>query len=189
MLQLARTHGAPLALMDAMRLGIRTESIDVVVMAFVLFHLQTPEAALTEVRRVLRSGGSVGTVTWAEEPDLEATVVFEAELDAHGARDPAPVPASDRSRTDTPEKMRELFDGAGLQPGEIWLERFEHRWTLERFIAMRSTFGRTMRKLGSLDATTRAAFLAHARARVAALDASAFLYRAAVVCAVARRPR
>ncbi len=189
MLQLARGHGAPLALMDATQLGIRAESIDVAVMAFVLFHLPAPDAALIEVRRVLTPGGSVGTVTWAEDPELEATRVWEAELDAHGARDPAPLPASDHTKTDTPEKITALFARAGLEPVRVWIERFEHRWELDRFVALRSTFGRTMRKLRSLDTETHATFLERARARLAALDASAFLYRAAVVCGVARRPR
>lgn len=189
MLQLARVHGAPLALMDVTQLGIRAESIDVAVMAFVLFHLSAPDAALSEVRRVLTPGGSVGTVTWAEDPELEATRAWETELDAHGARDPAPVPASDYTRTDSPEKMASLFVRAGLEPVRIWIERFQHRWDLNRFVALRSTFGRTMRKLRSLDAEAQSAFLEAVTARLAALDASAFLYRAAVVCGVARRPR
>jgi ubiquinone/menaquinone biosynthesis C-methylase UbiE len=189
MLQLARAHAVPLVVMDAMQLGIRATSIDVVVMAFVLFHLGAPEAALSDVRRALTPGGSLGTVTWAEDPELEATRVWEAELDAHGARDPAPVASSDHTPTDTPEKMAALFAQAGLDPVRIWIERFEHRWDLDRFTAFRTTYGRTMRKLGSLDPATHAAFLERVRARLSALDAGAFVYRAAVVCGIARRPR
>jgi ubiquinone/menaquinone biosynthesis C-methylase UbiE len=188
MLGLARAHGVPLAVMDAMQLGIRATSIDVVVMAFVLFHLGAPEAALSDVRRALTPGGSLGTVTWAEDPELEATRVWEAELDAHGASDPTPVASSDHTRTDTPEKMADLFARAGLDPVKIWIERFEHRWDLERFMAFRATYGRTMRKLGSLDRPKQEVFLAAVRARLTRLDPAAFLYRAAVVCAVARRP-
>src|SRR5262249_54094342 len=90
MLQLAPSHGTPLGLMDGMGLGVRTASVDVVVMAFVLFHMPAPDVALAEARRVLRAAGHVGTVTWAEDPDTDALQVFEAELDAHGARDPTP---------------------------------------------------------------------------------------------------
>jgi ubiquinone/menaquinone biosynthesis C-methylase UbiE len=189
MLGLARAHGVPLAVMDAMQLSVRAASIDVVVMAFVLFHLGAPEAALSDVRRALTPGGSLGTVTWAEDPELEATRVWEAELDAHGASDPTPVAPTDHTRTDTPEKMADLFAQAGLDPVRIWIERFEHRWDFERFIALRRTFGRTMRKLESLEPAARAAFLERARSRLSALDADAFLYRAAVVCGIARRPR
>jgi SAM-dependent methyltransferase len=188
MLGLARAYGVPLVVMDAMHLSVRAASIDVVVMAFVLFHLRLPEAALSGVRRALTPGGSLGTVTWAEDPELEATRVWEAELDAHGASDPTPVAPSDHTRTDTPEKMTDLFVQAGLDPVRIWIERFEHRWDVERFIALRRTFGRTMRKLESLEPSARAAFLERARARLSALDADAFLYRAAVVCGTARRP-
>lgn len=189
MLQLARAHDIPLALMDAVQLGIRADSIDVAVMAFVLFHLAAPDVALGEVRRVLRRGGSVGTVTWAEDPELEATRVWEAELDAHGARDPNPVPASDHTRTDTPDRMAELFGRAGLEPVRVWTERFEHRWEMERFVALRRTYGRTARKLRSLAPERHAVFLERARARLDALDPSAFVFRAAVVCGVARRLR
>ncbi|MGH9315796.1 MAG: class I SAM-dependent methyltransferase, partial [Thermoanaerobaculia bacterium] len=42
MLELARQHGVPLVLMDGIDLGFRDSSIDVVVMAFVLFHLDDP---------------------------------------------------------------------------------------------------------------------------------------------------
>ena len=187
MLQLPRSHGASLALMDGMRLGIRTSSIDVVVMAFVLFHMPAPDVALSEVARVLTTAGHVGTVTWAEDPELEATCVFEAELDAHGARDPAPIAATDHSRTNSPEKIASLFRNAGLEPVKVWVEAVEHRWALEPFIELRATFGRTTRKLRWLDAATQAAFLARVRARFATLDPSAFAFRGSVVCGIARR--
>jgi len=92
MLQLARAHGVPLTLMDGMRLGLRPASIDVAVLAFVPFHMRAPDVAIAEVRRVLMPAGHVGTVTWATDPEIEPKRVFEAELDAHGAHDPAPIP-------------------------------------------------------------------------------------------------
>jgi ubiquinone/menaquinone biosynthesis C-methylase UbiE len=78
---------------DGVELGFRDSSIDIVVMAFVLFHLDDAVVALREVRRVLRPGGVVGTVTWAEDPEIEASRAWEAKLDAHGAWDPMPGPA------------------------------------------------------------------------------------------------
>ena len=63
MLELARHHGAPLVLMDGVELGFRDRSIDVAVLAFVLFHLEDPVVALREVCRVLRHGEAVGTIT------------------------------------------------------------------------------------------------------------------------------
>ncbi len=188
MLAIARDHAIPLALMDAMALGIRDRSIDVAVMAFVLFHVREPVGALTEVRRALRPGGLVAVTTWAEDPEVEAARVWEAELDAHGAVDPMPLPPSRHDRTDTPDKVAGLFSAAGLAPARAWLEPLVYRWDLERLTALRTRYGRTKRKLESLDADTRAAFLVRARERLTSLPPEAFVYRARVVAAVARRP-
>ncbi len=188
MLELARQHGMSLVLMDGVELGFRDSSIDVAVMAFVLFHLDDPIVALREVCRMLRPGGTVGTVTWAEDPEIEASRIWETELDAHGARDPmAPRPRRDEA-LNTPEKMVTLFSTTGLEPVKVWVERFEHQWGLDQLNLMHMTFGRSKRKLESLDAGTRAAFLTRIRDRLVVLPAEAFMYRAAVVCSVARRP-
>ncbi len=187
MLELAREHEVPLVLMDAMELGLRDETIDVAVMAFVLFHLEDPVAALREIRRVLGPGGAVGTVTWAEDPEFEASRVWEEELDALGAWDPTPAPSRNDAPMNTPEKVGELFSAAGLEPVRVWLERFEHQWDIDGFTRARTMFGRSKRKLESLDAQTRAAFLERVRGRLGGMNRDAFAYRAAVVCGVARR--
>src|SRR5215470_5979270 len=53
MLGRARGTGVPLLVMDAMALGIRAGTFDIAVLAFVLFHVPDPSAALVEVRRTL----------------------------------------------------------------------------------------------------------------------------------------
>ncbi len=145
MLELARRHGVPLLLMDGVELGFRDSSMDVAVMAFVLFHLDDPVLALREVCRVLRPGGVVGTVTWAEDPEIEASRVWEAELDSHGARDPVtPRPRRDEP-LNTPEKMVGLFSATRFEPMKVWVERFEHHWELDELSRMHLTFGRSKR--------------------------------------------
>jgi ubiquinone/menaquinone biosynthesis C-methylase UbiE len=188
MLALAREHTHSLAVMDAMALGVQDQCIDIAVMAFVLFHLNDPVAALVEVHRVLRPGGAVGVTTWAEDPEVEASRVWEAELDAHGAVDPTPLPASRHETMNTPDKVEALFSAAGLQPSTSWREHIVHQWDIERLTALRMRFGHTKRKLESLDPAVRAAFLARARERISRLEPKDFLYRAQTVSAVAYRP-
>jgi ubiquinone/menaquinone biosynthesis C-methylase UbiE len=188
MLELARQHGAPVVLMDGVELGLRDCSIDVAVMAFVLFHLDDPVVALREVRRVLHPGGAVGTVTWAEDPEIEASRAWEAELDGFGARDTVPPRPRRDEPLNTPEKMIGLFSATGFEPVKVWVERFEHHWGLDELSLMHMTFGRSKRKLESLEVSARAAFLARVRDRLLGLPPEAFIYRAAVVCGVACRP-
>lgn len=99
----------PLALMDARGLALPAGSIDVVVLAFLLFHLPRPVEALREARRVLRSGGAVGAVTWAgDSPPLPAERIWAEELYRAGAR-----PASDGG------KRGSSGSSAGGSPGSF----------------------------------------------------------------------
>jgi hypothetical protein len=88
----------------------------------------------------------------------------------------------------TPRKVKELFSLADLRPGRVWVERFGHQWDLESLSLMHSTFGKSKRKLESLDSSTRAAFLERVHRRLLRLPHEAFVYRAAVVCGLACRP-
>ena len=94
MLELARSRGVPLALMDAMDIALRPQTFDVAVMIFMLFHLDDPVTALRSVHRVLRPGGTLGVVTWAHDPDVEASRLWEAEPDALGPATPTRFRAS-----------------------------------------------------------------------------------------------
>ena len=53
MLRVARSSGAPLALMDAQHLGVRSESVDAVLLSFCLFRLLEPRRGVAEAGRVL----------------------------------------------------------------------------------------------------------------------------------------
>ncbi|MBI2219254.1 MAG: methyltransferase domain-containing protein [Candidatus Rokubacteria bacterium] len=187
MLALAARDGVRLALMDAPRLGLRPGAFDVAVMTFVLFHLPDPAAALAELRRVLRPDGGVGVATWAEDPLPAAGTMWDATLDEWGAWDPSPPPARRDNLMDTPEKLAALLVIAGLRPRRVWIEPVEHQWDAARYFGLRTRFGTSKRKLESLDAPKREAFLDRMRERLRELAPPDFLYRAAAVCAVAAR--
>jgi SAM-dependent methyltransferase len=187
MLAFAAAAGASVAVMDASHLAVTDQAVDVVVMAFVLFHVQEPVGALLEAARVLTPGGTLGVSTWAADPMTRAAQIWDDELNAHGAIDPAPTRENDEVMN-TPEKMAVLFDRARLETLRVWVEHFEHLWDLDRFLAVRTRFGTSKRKLESLAPDVRTVFLERARERVSRLGQEDFLYRAAVVCATARRP-
>jgi SAM-dependent methyltransferase len=184
MLDRARRVRMPLAAMDAMALGLRAGTFDVAVLAFVLFHVPDPPAALSEVRRALRHPGSIGLTTWAEEPATPAIRIWDEELDTDGAWDPSPH-STQATLMDSPEKVRDLLDAAGFAPGGVWLERVEYQWSVPRFMGLRTGFGTTKRRLETLDPATRQACLDRIAARLARLGTADFVCRGTAVCATA----
>lgn len=52
---------------DALRLPVRSQSVDAVVLGFVLNHLEEPGVALAEAARVVHPGGWVLASTWARD--------------------------------------------------------------------------------------------------------------------------
>jgi len=184
MLALALPAGVGLAAMDAMHFGLRTAVFDVAVMAFMLFHVPDPVTALTEAKRVLRAGGTLGLVTWMHDPVPAAGRILDEELDALGASDPRPAPRSD-AMMDTPDKLATLLTTAGFTSERVWVDAVEHQWDVSRFICLNTRFGATKRRLDSLDPSGRAVVLARTETRMWALTAEEFLYRGAALCAVA----
>jgi hypothetical protein len=57
--------------------------------------------------------GLVGLLTWAEDPDVEASKVWDAELDALGAREPEPI-LRKHELMNTIDKIARLLSDAGL---------------------------------------------------------------------------
>jgi ubiquinone/menaquinone biosynthesis C-methylase UbiE len=110
-----RAHGmlrrappvCPLVVADAAQLPFAAASYDVVVMAFVLFRLPEPEAALREVCRVLRTGGSLGLTTWGQPTTAPAVEIWNKELDWHGA--PPDGPSQPATTSWTPPKSCEPY--------------------------------------------------------------------------------
>lgn len=190
MLREARTRGpgAPLAAMDLAELGIRRSAVDVALLAFVLFLIPNPAAALAEVRRVLRSGGIMGCTTWGRGYELPGAAIWTRELDAHGAGpDLKPEAVKQDTLMDTTDKLRGLLECAGLTVSRIWVERPERRWTGPELLELTSCYGATSRRLGTLDPPTRAECLARVGAALASMPAEGLVYRPEVLLAVAVR--
>jgi SAM-dependent methyltransferase len=184
MLARATGAGVPLVAMDAMALGVRASTFDIAVLAFVLFHVSDPSAALAEVRRALRRRGTVGMTTWAEEPATPASQIWDEELSGLGAWDPSPQSTQDELMN-SPEKVGGLLNTAGFTPGRVWIERVEYQWNVLRFMGLRTRFGATKRKLETLDPRTRQAFLDRIEERMSRLSSKDLLCRGTAICAMA----
>lgn len=190
MLRLARQAGTgPLGVMDAQALGIGTGTIDVATLIFVLFHLPEPLSGLREACRVLRSGGTLGIVTWGEDPGTPGMSVWTEELDREGASpDPRDPSVTQRASMDTPAKLHELLVTAGFESVRVWSERVAHQWMLEDLLAVQVGCGMPARRLASLSRERRERCQSRVRARLERLTPVDLEYRAEVLVAVARRP-
>ncbi|MGH8825550.1 MAG: class I SAM-dependent methyltransferase [Jiangellaceae bacterium] len=172
---------------DAVRVPFARGSFDVVVMAFMLFHVSQPGAALREVRRVLRLGGAVGLTTWGRDEVVPALDIWNDELDRHGAPPAGPFIAR-HELMDTPDKLRTLLGNTGY--GEIWTEvlPWSYQPSREEFIARHTALGVTGRRLAGMEPATRTAFLRHVRSRLASLTAADFVDQSEVIAATAMAP-
>jgi ubiquinone/menaquinone biosynthesis C-methylase UbiE len=172
---------------DAVRVPFASGSFDVVVMAFMLFHVSRPDAALREVRRVLRPGGAVGLTTWGRDEVVPALDVWNDELDRHGAPSADPFIAR-HELMNTPDKLRTLLGNAGY--GGIWTEvvPWSYRPSREEFIARHTALGVTGRRLAGMEPATRTAFLRQVRSRLEGMADEDFVDRSEVIAATAMAP-
>jgi ubiquinone/menaquinone biosynthesis C-methylase UbiE len=181
---------ASLVVADAVSLGILTGAFDLVVMAFMLFHLPDPSVGLAEARRVLRSGGVLGLTTWAGDLSSPAVRVWNEELETHGA-----VPGESLGRIarhelmDSPEKVQGLLESAGFLSARAVVQEFTHQIEPNEFIRLRTGVGSTRQRLESLDDDTRRRCVARARKRLSNLSADDFVLRIPIVLASAKSPR
>ena len=172
------------AVADTARLPLTDASVDAAVLAFMLFHLPLPGAALQEVHRTLRPGGTVAVGTWtaASQP---ANEVWAQILDSYGAR-PDDVLAR-HDLMDTPEKIDGLLRRAGFETMATAVEREPDVMDLEEFLWRRTSVGSAGRRFRSLPNEARAACLAAARERLAGLDPEDFTDPQEAVLAWARK--
>jgi SAM-dependent methyltransferase len=188
MLRLAKQkHAGPLLLMDVQRLGLAADRVDVAVVAFVLFHLPYPERCLTEVNRVLRSGGMVGTITWGAEYPPPANAIWDEELELAGAH-VLELPVTDnRGCCDDRDKMTALLAQAGFGSSEVWTESLEHLWPPHDHFDYQVESTSRLR-LQSLDDIKRHDCLRRVRDRLTHVDNEGYTFRGQVVMATAVKP-
>jgi ubiquinone/menaquinone biosynthesis C-methylase UbiE len=187
MLRLARDkHPEPLALMDAQNLALRSNQFDVAVVAFLLFHVPNPERCISEVNRVLKPGGTAGTVTWGAECVPIANAIWDEELEEAGAH-VLELPAVDnRACCDNAEKMTALFQQTGFIVTRVWSEPVEYRWRSEDYFEYQVRSSSRLRLL-SLEDGDREACLRRIRKRLSGSDDEQYMYSGEVVMAIARK--
>lgn len=171
---------------DATRLPFADASVDVAVLAFMLFHLPEPPAGLRDVRRVLVDGGTVGTATWGPETSVPAIEIWEEELNRHNAPPDARV-IGNHGLVDTPDKVTGMLRDAGYAGVRAETVPWEHRPSLEQFLEQRVSLGYSARRLAGLPAEARAEVVRAGRERLLALGPEGFVHRREIVLAVASK--
>jgi SAM-dependent methyltransferase len=130
MLEVARARAAELGIdnvefrrIELEWIDMDTASVDVVLCKWGLMFAVDPEAALREVRRVLRPGGRVALAVWDEPPvNPWATISTRALVELGHTTQPDPD-APGMFALALPERLRDLLEGAGFL--EVVVESIE----------------------------------------------------------------
>jgi ubiquinone/menaquinone biosynthesis C-methylase UbiE len=123
---------------DAETLPCPDASFDAVIANFGLHHVECPERAIGEARRVLEPGGTFAFTFWADPQDNTAwRIIFDA-IAAHGRAD-VPMPAGDDAHA-TPENFSRLLAAAGFAAQTLRSELVEKTWRLPRDADLVSIF-------------------------------------------------
>lgn len=178
--------------MDMRRLAFADACFDAAVLCFVIFHFPEIIAGLKGVGRVVKPGGWVGTLTFAQRPEYRAEKIWKQEL----ARADAPEkvgedlsPVDQVQATNHPNKMARLLDEAGFVSVRAWSERFEHRWEPEAYLSAQIGFGSSRKRFESLETQERSTLLERLRERLHGLPPEGLLYRPEVVFGLGRLPQ
>jgi ubiquinone/menaquinone biosynthesis C-methylase UbiE len=172
---------------DATQLPFAAFSYDVVVMAFMLFHVSQPEAVLRDVRRVLRPGGAVGLTTWGQDAVVPALEIWNEELERHGVPPADPFIAR-HELMDSPDKLRALLGDAGYHEIRAEIVPWSHQPSPEEFIARHTSLGTSGRRLAGMTSAARTEFLRRVRSRLENLAEEDYFDQSEVIAATAIAP-
>ncbi|QKW23550.1 class I SAM-dependent methyltransferase [Kitasatospora sp. NA04385] len=111
-------------------------SFDAVVGNFVINHVGRPDAAIAELRRVLRPGGRIALTVWAA-PAAPGQSLLGRAVEAARAPRPAhlPPPPAALQAIATPEGLTGLLTAGGLRDASCRTLRWNHRTTTEEWWA------------------------------------------------------
>ena len=122
----------------AERLPFPDASFDAVVANFGIHHVERPERAIAQARRVLAPGGTFAFTFWAAPQQNTAwRLIFDA-IAAHGRTD-VPMPAGNDAHA-TPENFSRLVAEAGVDARTLRCELIERDWELPREADLVSVF-------------------------------------------------
>jgi SAM-dependent methyltransferase len=171
-----RTDGAEVgrvlfAQADLAHPPLAPECADVLVSAFVLFHLADPPAAVRALAGALRPGGMFAAATWARDPFWAAKAVLVAELDAAGA----PLVTSTRfgaAFTESRQALADLVESAGLRVLDTEVAPLGGPIVDPAdLVGGWTAFGSAAARFAALDRATQLRVRANAIARIGALPA------------------
>jgi ubiquinone/menaquinone biosynthesis C-methylase UbiE len=174
----------PRSVMDATRLALTSDSFDVVLMAFMLFHLDSPADGLREARRVLRHGGRAGSVTWATDLESKASLIWNHCLDAHGAAESDPACEARHASVDEPRKMEALFRDAGFASARSWLGELTYSIEREHLIRLKTSLGSSRPRFAGLEPDAQSACISEVRRHLEGLSPEDFVATGKVVYTV-----
>lgn len=158
---------------DAMALPFADGSFDAVVMAFMLFHVPSPQQALSEVRRVMAPGGRIAVGTWEPAPPFEPDTIWFGLLDEFGAA-PLDQSVARQELMNSPAKLEALLRSQGFDDVTTDTRTLVDPMDLETFLTRRTTLGVALPRYLSLSPDARTDVVRRARAKLGALDPGAF---------------
>jgi SAM-dependent methyltransferase len=133
---------------DAEALPFADARFDAAIANFGIHHVERPERAIAEARRVLRRGGTFAFTVWAAPEDNTAwRLIFDA-VRACGRLD-VPMPAGNDSAV-TRENFARLVTEAGFDPGTLTSELLAYDWLLPRNADLVSIFETGTVRMGTL---------------------------------------